>query len=197
MSILLRHKVIIHWKSLRSATCLDVFKPAMSDSWQKIVLPMELTVCKTHPPLVTVAMPDIHAALTQHMFSHSEKYNRRKDRVSYYWYVSAFKLCNFKRNSNKKYRFVALQCVVTDHCIVSHITSWTDCLIIYTLSMNKHQKVFNFHRGTHHVSSLSRCSCGSVVEHCVCCAKGCGFDSQGTYVLMKMYNLNVIVSRFE
>ncbi len=34
--------------------------------------------------------------------------------------------------------------------------------------------------------------CGSVVEHCVSSAKGCGFDSQG----MKMYNLNVIVSRF-
>ncbi len=38
--------------------------------------------------------------------------------------------------------------------------------------------------------------CGSVVEHCVNSAKGCGFDSQGTHVLMKMYNLNVIVSRF-
>ncbi len=38
--------------------------------------------------------------------------------------------------------------------------------------------------------------CGSVVEHCVCCAKGCGFDSQGTHVLIKMYNLNAIVSRF-
>jgi len=38
--------------------------------------------------------------------------------------------------------------------------------------------------------------CGSVVEHCVSSAKGCGFDSQGTHVLMKMYNLNVIVSRF-
>ncbi len=25
--------------------------------------------------------------------------------------------------------------------------------------------------------------CGSVVEHCVRCAKGCGFDSQGTHVL--------------
>ncbi len=34
--------------------------------------------------------------------------------------------------------------------------------------------------------------CGSVVEHCVSCAKGCGFDSQGTHVLMKMYNLNVL-----
>ncbi len=38
--------------------------------------------------------------------------------------------------------------------------------------------------------------CGSVVEHCVSSAKGCGFDSKGTHILMKMYNLNVIVSRF-
>ncbi len=38
--------------------------------------------------------------------------------------------------------------------------------------------------------------CGSVVEHCVSSAKGCGFDSQGTHILMKMYKLNVIVSRF-
>ncbi len=27
--------------------------------------------------------------------------------------------------------------------------------------------------------------CGSVVEHCVSNGKGCGFDSQGTQVLMK------------
>ncbi len=38
--------------------------------------------------------------------------------------------------------------------------------------------------------------CGSVVEHCVSSAKGCGFDSQGIHILMKMYNLNAIVSRF-
>ncbi len=47
--------------------------------------------------------------------------------------------------------------------------------------------------------SMLRCDmflCGSVVEHCVSSAKGCGFDSQGTHLLMKMYNLNVIVSRF-
>ncbi len=43
---------------------------------------------------------------------------------------------------------------------------------------------------------LSCVPCGSVVEHCVSSAKGCGFDSQGTHVLMKMYNLNAIVSRF-
>ncbi len=40
------------------------------------------------------------------------------------------------------------------------------------------------------------CSCGSVVEHCISSAKGCGFDSQGTHILMKMYSLNAIVSRF-
>ncbi len=34
--------------------------------------------------------------------------------------------------------------------------------------------------------------CGSVVEHCVSSAKGCGFDSQGTHLLMKMYNLNAL-----
>ncbi len=37
------------------------------------------------------------------------------------------------------------------------------------------------------------CSCGSVVEHCVSSAKGCGFNSQGTHLLIKtkeMYSLN-------
>ncbi len=34
----------------------------------------ELTVRKTRPPLVTVAMPDTQCALTLHMFSRSEKY---------------------------------------------------------------------------------------------------------------------------
>ncbi len=28
--------------------------------------------------------------------------------------------------------------------------------------------------------------CGSVVDYCVSSAKGCGFDSQGTHILMKM-----------
>ncbi len=32
---------------------------------------------------------------------------------------------------------------------------------------------------------LFRCSCGSVVEHCVSSAKGCGFNSQGTRILIK------------
>ncbi len=29
------------------------------------------------------------------------------------------------------------------------------------------------------------CSCGSVVEHCVSSAKGCGFNSQETHILIK------------
>ncbi len=29
------------------------------------------------------------------------------------------------------------------------------------------------------------CSCGSVVEHCVSSAKGHGFNSQGTHILIK------------
>ncbi len=32
---------------------------------------------------------------------------------------------------------------------------------------------------------LLLCSCGSVVEHCISSAKGCGFDSQGTHILTK------------
>ncbi len=31
---------------------------------------------------------------------------------------------------------------------------------------------------------LIQCSCGSVVEHCVSSTKGCGFNSQGTHVLI-------------
>ncbi len=60
------------------------------------------------------------------------------------------------------------------------------------------------HFGTGEGEKITVCSlhktrlflCGSVVEHCVNSAKGCGFDSQGTHILMKMYNLNAIVSRF-
>ncbi len=33
--------------------------------------------------------------------------------------------------------------------------------------------------------SCKKCSCGSVVEHCVSSAKGCGFISQETHILTK------------
>ncbi len=40
----------------------------------------------------------------------------------------------------------------------------------------------------------AECSCGSVVEHCVSSTKGCGFNSQGTHILIikKMYSLNAL-----
>ncbi len=40
--------------------------------------------------------------------------------------------------------------------------------------------------------SIFLCSCGSVVEHCVSSAKGCGFDSQGTRILKNMYSLKAL-----
>ncbi len=46
------------------------------------------------------------------------------------------------------------------------------------------------------VNPSAQCSCGSVVEHCVSSAKGCGFDSQGTHILIKkknvLYSLNAL-----
>ncbi len=33
--------------------------------------------------------------------------------------------------------------------------------------------------------TISKCSCGSEVEHCVSSAKGCGFNSEGTHILTK------------
>ncbi len=41
-------------------------------------------------------------------------------------------------------------------------------------------------------AQVGECSCGSVVEHCVCSANGCGFDSQGTHIMKKMYSLNAL-----
>ncbi len=37
----------------------------------------------------------------------------------------------------------------------------------------------------HHNTYAHTFLCDSVVEHCVSSAKGCGFDSQGTHILIK------------
>ncbi len=65
-------------------------------------------------------------------------------------------------------------------------------IIAYIQEMDRCNKVAQMYK------EMQVFLCGLVVEHCVSCAKGCGFDSQGTHVLMKMYNLNLnaIVSRF-
>ncbi len=62
-----------------------------------VLLSMQLTVRKTRPPLVTVAMTDKQwRSHTTHMFSRSEKYiaeqrgnwqhTDREDRAGYFWY---------------------------------------------------------------------------------------------------------------
>ncbi len=38
---------------------------------------------------------------------------------------------------------------------------------------------------------IRKCSCGSVVEHCVSSAKGCRFNSQGTHI-QNIYNLDAL-----
>ncbi len=43
---------------------------------------------------------------------------------------------------------------------------------------------------SHIVLQKAKCSCGSVVEHCVSSAKGCGFNSLGTHILMKNNIIN-------
>ncbi len=51
----------------------------------------------------------------------------REDRAGHCWYKTrllAFKFSHFKINSNNKYIFVALQCVVTDHCICNDWSSF-------------------------------------------------------------------------
>ncbi len=78
----------------------------------------------------------------------------------------------------------------------------TRCTLWPSLSLSHTQTHTHTHTHTH--TSIQNRQivialvflCGSVVEHCVSWAKGCGFDSQGTHVLIKMYNLNAIVSRF-
>ncbi len=66
--------------------------------------------------------------------------------------------------------------------VLLYVTCYTSlCLLALNTSCSSHP-----------VQDTDVFLCGSVVEHCV----GCGFDSQGTHVLKKMYNLNAIVSRF-
>ncbi len=44
---------------------------------------------------------------------------------------------------------------------------------------------FQFSKSTLDIFFLIKCSCGSVVKHCMSSAKGCGFNSQGTHILIK------------
>ncbi len=72
---------------------------------------------------------------------------------------------------------------------------------LHPYSLQKRHGIFNDHRESgprFNVSSWKMflfrnpCSCGSVVEHCVSSAKGCGFNSQWTHIMTKMYSLNAL-----
>ncbi len=93
-----------------------------------------------------------------------------------------------------------------DHCQVSSVPHYCafkeqDKTIIYTLWMiiywNSNVNIIIFWDNDFWLSlavssnhqkykkiKLLKCSCGSVVEHCVSNAKGCGFNFQGTHMLI-------------
>ncbi len=82
----------------------------------------------------------------------TKHWQRRQSRLLLIWN----KISGPPGNSNNKYRFVALQCVVTYHCIASVQTHepFVFSYLKHEMNMNKHQKVFYFNRGTHYFSSL-------------------------------------------
>ncbi len=98
----------------------------------------------------------IHRRAKKKLTTH---WQRRQSRLLLIWSKisgpSAFKLSHFKRNSNNNYSFVALQYVVTDHCIASFQTREPIVFSYLLKARNEHHKVFYFNRGTHHFSSLS------------------------------------------
>ncbi len=143
----------------------------------------ELTVRKTRPPLVTVAMPDIQCALTLHMFSRSEKYiaeqrgnwqnTDREDRAGYFWYETRSQdpqLLNcviFKeiQTINTVLWLFNVSWQITVLPQFKHVNrSSFHIYLKHEINMNKHQKVFYFNRGTHHFSSLNpqKLMCSSV-----------------------------------
>ncbi len=50
-------------------------------------------------------------------------------------------------------------------------------------SVPRHHKSLSFECSVS--PAIILCSCGSVAEHCVNSTQGCGFNSQGTHILMK------------
>ncbi len=145
----------------------------------------ELTVRKTRPPLVTVAMPDIQCRshTNVHTFSRSEKYIAEQrgnwqhtdweDRAGYFWYETRSQdphLLNrvifkeIKTINTVLWLFnVSWQIIVLPQFKHVNRTSF-HIYLKHEMNMNKHQKVFYFNRGTHHFSSLNpqKLMCSSV-----------------------------------
>ncbi len=76
--------------------------------------------CRSHTTHYVLTQWKIHRRAKRKLTTHRQ---RRQSRLLLIWNKvsgpSAFKLSHFKRNSNNKYHFVALQCVETDRCIAS------------------------------------------------------------------------------
>ncbi len=123
----------------------------------------QLTVRKTRPPLVTVAMTDKQCCshtthvLTQWKTHHRAKKKRtthrqrRQSRLLLIWNKisgpSAFKQCHFLTNSNNKYNFNrSSMCPDRSlYCLSSNQNgSSFQIYLKHEMNMNKHQKVFYF-----------------------------------------------------
>ncbi len=128
-----------------------------------------MTVCKTRPPLVTVAMTDkqccshtaTHVLLMQWKIHRRAKRKLTKeDRAGYFWYET-------RSRDPQLLNWVILkeiQTINTVLCLFNmpwQITvlpqfkhmNWSSFRIYlkHEMNMNKRQKVFYFNRGTHHL----------------------------------------------
>ncbi len=143
----------------------------------------DLTVRKTRPPLVTVAMPDIQCrshtthVLTQWKYIAEQRGNwqhtDREDRAGYFWYETRSQdpqLLNcviFKeiKTINTVLWLFNVSWQITVLPQFKHVNrSSFHIYLKHEMNMNKHQKVFYFNRGTQHFSRLNpqKLMCSSV-----------------------------------
>ncbi len=95
---------------------------------------------KTHPLQLLSLCPKSHAALTHTCSPVEQRGNwqhaNRQDRAGYFWCETRSQFWNvvfFSRNSNNKYRFVALECLYLLNAQNKH--EWTSECILFQLRM--------------------------------------------------------------
>ncbi len=101
-------------------------------------------------------------------------------------YIYAFSRCFYPKRLtvHSGYTFFISMCVPWEQKDIYHLN---DYLLIGRCSFTISRETWA-HDSLHWYNSLI-CSCDSVVEHCVSSAKGCGFNSQGTHLLIKKKSL--------
>ncbi len=134
-------------------------------TWMVVLLCPKFIVCKTSPALVTVAMPDKQCrSHATHVLMQWKIHCRAKRKLKTHWQRRLLLIWNkvsgpsaswfiLKEIQNNKYSFVALQYVVTDHCIASVQTHEPIVFHIYL----KH--FLRFRKG-----KIWRCSLGSGIQ---------------------------------